>query len=83
MKLIRLTDDRYVLDCGSDLRRDEMEHLRSYWEDYWKPPVGDFPPLFVVGGVAVPLEYEDRRDPDAIQMARIEEKLDRILEALS
>jgi hypothetical protein len=83
MKLIRLTDDRYILDCGKEARASDVERIREHWADWWTAHPGGPATSFVIGGSSEPIEYEDRRDPDAVQMARIEEKLDRIWEALS
>ncbi len=35
MKLIRLTDDRYILDAGPDVRPAQLEEIRRYWEEWW------------------------------------------------
>ena len=82
MKVIRLTDDRYIIDAGPDGNRDFIEHLGRAWDNWWATHP-DPPSALVLSGRTFELVYEDRRDPGAIQMARIEEKLDRILEKLS
>lgn len=63
MKLIRLTDDRYILDAGPEIRADQLEEIRHYWEDWWKE-TGTHPLAMVIGGSVIPLTYEDRREPD-------------------
>jgi hypothetical protein len=77
MKLIRLTDDRYILDMGPDADARQVEELKAYWEDWWKTEK-DFPRVVILGGVAVPLEFEDRRDPAQQRLAAIEKRLDRL-----
>jgi hypothetical protein len=64
VKLIRLTDDRYVLDAGPGIRADHLAMLRDYWKAWWQEHPGEIPAAFVIGGHEVPLEYEDRRDAD-------------------
>lgn len=63
MKLIRLTDDRYVLDLGPGTSASTVDAAREYWKDWWEHH-GEIPTVFIIGGVEVPLEYEDRRDAD-------------------
>lgn len=64
MKLIRLTDDRYVLDAGPDVRPVDLDAIRAYWKDWWEQHPEEIPEVIVFGGSKVPLEYEDRREPD-------------------
>lgn len=82
MKVIRLTDDRYIIDAGAKIRHDVLDQLNEQWNDWWKTHT-EAPTALFVGGSEMRLEYEDHRDPDAVQMARIEEKLDRLLDILS
>ena len=82
MKVIRLTDTRYILDAGTSITSEGAAQLGDAWRDWWEKE-DDPPTVLIVGGSKIPLEYEDHRDPDAIQMSRIEEKLDRIWDALS
>lgn len=63
MKLIRLTDDRYILDAGDAIAAAQVEEIRHYWEDWWKTH-SEFPQAIVIGGNREPLIYEDRRDAD-------------------
>ena len=64
MKLIRLTDDRFVLDGGSEVRADQMAAITEWWKEWWERNPGSVPEVAVFGGSATPLEYEDRREPD-------------------
>lgn len=68
MKIIRLTEDRYVIDCGPDVRRDQVEEIQRFWERWFSDHL-THPTAFTYGGTTVPVEYEDRRTPD------IEERL--------
>ena len=63
MKLIRLTDDRYLLDAGPDIDQRQMEDLQSFWKDWWKTNT-EVPTVVVFGGISSPLEIEDRRLSD-------------------
>ena len=82
MKIVRITDDRYVLDVGTDMSYEKMEMIKSYWEEWWATE-SIIPTVLVLGGAKEPLEYEDRREPDVSRLTAIEEKLDHIWEALS
>lgn len=64
MKLIRLTDDRFVLDAGPDVRAEQVEALGAYWKDWWEKNPGVTPEMMVLGGIEIELTYEDRREPD-------------------
>ncbi len=63
MKLIRLTEDRYVLDAGKDIVPAQMDLIRGYWTEWWHVHLTE-PSVFVIGGTEYPVEYEDRREPD-------------------
>lgn len=64
MKLIRLTDDRYILDAGPDLTQERAEQISQYFVDWWRRDHTVVPRVVIVGGSEIPLEYEDRREPD-------------------
>jgi len=77
VKLIRLTDERYVLDVGPDATQEFMYRIHDAWEAWWRdyPKDGAVPTTFVVGGGTYPLEYEDHRDPESQRLAAIEARL--------
>lgn len=62
MKLIRLTDDRYLFDAGQIDQR-TLEEIRHYWDAWWEEH-HTHPTVMVIGGIEQPIEYEDRREPD-------------------
>jgi len=64
MKLIRLTDDRYVLDAGPDITPAQLDAIGQYWKEWWAKNPGATPEAIVLGGGIGPLEYEDRRTSD-------------------
>ena len=74
MKLIRLTDDRYILDAGPELiRHDHLASLNAYFEQWWAQHT-EHPTTIVIGGSSITLEYEDRRDSDLeARVKRLEE----------
>jgi len=79
VKLIRLTDDRYVLDAGPDIVPYQLDAIRAYWQDWWRTE-SDIPQVVVFGGLTIPLEYEDRRDADIVgRFDRLEERVEAIL----
>lgn len=74
MKLIRLTDDRYILDTESDrISSQQFEEISRYWEEWWERQTVR-PSVIVFGGSAHSLVYEDRRDSDLeARVKRLEE----------
>lgn len=64
MKLIRLTDQRYILDAGPNLTQQQAEQIKVQFNDWWRTDHTDVPLAIIVGGDRVELEYEDRREPD-------------------
>jgi hypothetical protein len=72
MKLIRLTDDRWVLAIGNQVTSRQAQELGDAWTEWWEKPTGDRP-LALLGS---PIEYEDRREPDIeARLRRIEEHI--------
>lgn len=63
MKLIRLTDDRYVLDSEMELTQEESWQISEYWKNWWATELTT-PGIIVFNGKDYPLTYEDRREPD-------------------
>lgn len=63
MKLVRLTDTRYILDAGPDIDMQQVEEIQKYWIDWWRKDT-EVPTMIIIGGIVHPLEYEDRREPD-------------------
>jgi hypothetical protein len=76
VKLIRLTDDRYILDAGTDIVPEQMEQLNSYFSAWWATHA-EHPMTVVIGGIETPLEYEDRRTSDLEgRVKRLEDRID-------
>lgn len=73
MKLIRLTDDRYVLDAGL-VDQERLEAINQYFDEWWQEH-SEYPKTMVIGGLAFELEYEDRRDSDLEARVKKLEKL--------
>ena len=82
MKVIRITDDRYLLDAGPHVTRAMAAEIGDRWVEWWRTEF-TVPTALVLGGTEVPLEYEDRREPDVGRLTAVEEKLDRIWDAIS
>ena len=77
LKLIRLTDDRYVIDAGPNINRDQFEEIQRYFADWWSKNL-ERPETVVIGGNEEPLIYEDHRDPEGQRLLDIEKRLDRL-----
>jgi hypothetical protein len=73
MKLIRLTDDRYVLDAGP-VNQERLEAINQYFDEWWQEH-SEYPKTMVIGGQSIELEYEDRRDSDLEARVKRLEKL--------
>lgn len=63
MKLIRLTDDHYILDAGPDIDMQRVEEMQRWFADWWSKET-TVPTTAIIGGSKVPLEFEDRRTSD-------------------
>jgi len=75
VKLIRLTDDKYIFDAGPDMTASRMEEIRKFWDEWWATET-ERPSVVVVGGHEYPLAYEDRREPDIeARLRRLEEHI--------
>ena len=73
MKLIRLTDDRYILDAGPDMYPDDFKELERVWTDWWNTHPGVVPQMLVIGGAPVKVEYDDRRESNVeVRLQRLE-----------
>lgn len=82
MKLIRITDDRYVLDAGPRMTSAMAAEIGDRWTEWWRTK-HTVPAILVVGGTEIPLEYEDRREPDVGRLTMLETKVDLLLDMLS
>ena len=82
MKIIRITDNRYILDAGPHATHAMAAEIGDRWTEWWRTEFTT-PTVLVLGGVEVPLEYEDRRESDVGRLTTLEEKIDRIWDALS
>lgn len=79
MKLIRLTDSRWVLDAGNQMDQQRSQQVQEYFER-WLQTNREIPAFIVIGGQREKLEYEDRREPDIEKrLKRIERRI-RVLE---
>ncbi|HEY6010028.1 MAG TPA: hypothetical protein VIX18_01055 [Nitrospirota bacterium] len=61
MKIIRLTDDRYVIDVGPSCTAEAAHELANQWANWWATAT-TMPTALLVNGISTPLEYEDHRD---------------------
>ena len=41
-----------------------MDELQTFWKRWWDQNPNGIPSTVVIGGSEIPLEYEDRREPD-------------------
>ena len=75
MKLIRISENDYILDAGKDIRPEQVEAIRLKWKE-WRER-GDPFEIAMANGI----DYEDRREPDIESRLRaIEERLHEIEE---
>ena len=68
MKLVRITEDRYILDAGdANLTPHHVDEIRRYWAEWWEKIPGEIPEFIVISGTKFPLVYEDHRESDIEQ----------------
>lgn len=63
MRIVRLTEDKFVLDAGRDMTSERVQELGRLWTEWWEEH-GTVPTAFVIGGHREPLEYVDARVSD-------------------